>query len=283
MYKSSLLKNGWLWGVVLASLTVAYWIFSTPAADLTLSRAIEKKYVDAQIRVSDSTGGSGGSQSVTIKAHWLQGSPTTVFIRIPAGMLISNKEGNGQRLMTASTALLSVTESKPDAEMKVETYCIDQFSRIPDMKSALAALSDGNDYTEETEPLHKLAQCLELKSAPFYSRQLAIWFVGQGLLNSDRTNAQTQLASNLEKQLNLENERQWESSWNEFKERLLEQNPNRNDLDEIKSKAADNTRTAIPALALEEAQQEMNAFMREGKPLLQQCGYSLENTKLFAE
>lgn len=189
-------KKQWttLAAAVLAAivLLLTYWIYSWVTKPVAITDAISSGKVNAKVLAN---GNSGRSAIITLSRP--RGVSGTSNILIPSGTILYSTDSNSQRLFLASPVQVVLSDATPAITVQAKTFCIDQFAAIPPRNTAYSFLPQGGSVTttEETEPLHKLANCMASASKSDADKQLAVWAVSSDWLHKTRYEA-VQLVTN---------------------------------------------------------------------------------------
>jgi hypothetical protein len=94
--------------------------------------------------------------------------------------------------MTAAAVTIVMVAEADAMTVAVKTFCLDEFAAIPEVKVSLSfspGPGDSRATTEETEPLHKLADCMAGMSGSDDDKQVAVWAVKDDLLHKSGSEA----------------------------------------------------------------------------------------------
>ncbi|WP_054774379.1 hypothetical protein [Methylogaea oryzae] len=161
----------WLTLAAVAATAFAAGVFVMGGGEVTIADAVEDG--SAQVSIS---GVDVQEMSFSVSAT----SDTRVVI--PAGTLLASGAEGTQNMMTARTILVPLhgTPEAPDIQtVRVPVYCINRYLAAPTSASAFSLGS----VTEETEPVQRLARCLENLDADHRQKQYAIWSVSDKFMN----------------------------------------------------------------------------------------------------
>jgi len=156
--------------LVLVGGLVAYFKWRVPSK-LDVVSAVDRDLVTVEAQ-----GINVGAMKITLT------STRNMEILIPVGALFMSQSGGTQNMMAAETVRFVFTNARRDfpqsVTQEIRVYCINRFLEAPTEKSLFQV-----SYTEETNPIRKLAACLENHDADHYSKQIAIWMVSDKFLN----------------------------------------------------------------------------------------------------
>lgn len=141
-----------------------------PAHEIKAGNAVSTNVAQIEARGRDLE-----NMSVTVT------SSTNTTIVLPVATLFISSAGGTQNMMSAETVRFVFTTASPGSPQTitqlVPAYCINRFREVPTSDSEFTV-----SYSEETNPVRKLAACLEHKAGSKRAKQLAIWMVSDDLL-----------------------------------------------------------------------------------------------------
>lgn len=261
-----------------------------------LAQAMAKGDVQVQVAMAggERAGEGGGSDDgmpndgmhdngmrVALGVIRSEGQVGRVSLTWPAGSIIHSGNPGEQRLMTARTVAVVLDDTTPTATVEVEVYCLDQFALTPTLGSPLSLPSDDGTETEETEPVRKLAQCLEDGSASYAARQFAIWMSAGKFVEQDRAVVRERLAEAYRSTLRT----QAEGKLQALAETLHEQMPylSSSQLDAaVERYRRERFEQEIEQTALQQADRDLQAFDGEARSALAQCRDDLDTQPFYA-
>jgi len=273
--------------ITILVLAGGYWIYTKVSAPTPLVAALRDGSISASVGVPSDGAGSGGGSSgggvsrVTIRITRAAGASGGLSLIIPAGTVIANGQSEGQRLMTAKTVVVALPDGTSEADQDVEVYCIDEFAETPTPQSVLSVQVPADDEaSDETEPLHKLATCLDDKDMPHADKQLAVWLVSSGLLQKSPSDALEAITDSFEQRMIAEKRATLDRDGRQF---LKERHPSFSDADiaallegELNSEAA-----KIHEQAAQGASEQLTRFRANGRAPLEACGYEPSDMLIF--
>lgn len=201
-------------------------------------------------------------------------------IVFPVGTRFNSASSGTQNMISAATITFVFTSASPSSPqtivLPVPVYCVDRWLDVPTPASSFSV-----SYTEETDPLRKLAACLESDSAPHQVKQLAIWMVSDSLMDI----TQDELAA---KFLD-ESEQHWRETYStgdkaaeEIKKRMPEADPAF--IDRVRQMTSAELEelldTVRPGLR-RDAALEVKTYVEQTPALLSGCGYDLSTKRFF--
>lgn len=205
------------------------------------------------------------------------GGPAQIVI--PAGTLLASNDAGTQNMMTAR-AITVVLQSDPGSPapqtVTVPVYCINHHLAAPTPVSAFTL----GTITEETEPVQRLAQCLEHLSAEHRHKQFAIWSVSDKYVDMDETafveDAYDRWQADIHK---LGPDGVADKIQRELKDVPPEQvalirSLSPAELDEIL--------TPLRPQLVQGKREQFKQMRTTAKPLLEQCGYATDTLRMFA-
>ena len=254
-----------------------------------LAAEMAKGAVQAQVAMVDSgsdsddgsDGGSDGGMRVALRLSRGEGRTGRISLTWPAGSRIHSGNPGEQRLLTARTVAVVLDDATPTATVDVEVYCLDQFALTPTAASPLSLPTDDGADSEETEPLRKLAQCLEGGSASYGARQFAVWMSAGKFLEHDRTAVRERLTESYRSTLRT----QAEDKLQELAENLRTQMPylSAAQLDAaVERYRREKFEQDIEQTAQQQADRDLQAFDGEARSALAQCQEDLDMQPFYA-
>ena len=274
----------WLpWGLVAVLAAVLLYQRYGPRE---LAQAMAKGDVQAQVAMvgGERAGESGGSDEgmrVALRLTRSEGQVGRMSLTWPAGSIIHSGNPGEQRLLTTRTVALVLDDATPTATVEVEVYCLDQFALTPTLSSPLSLPNDDGTDSEETEPVRKLAQCLENGSASYAARQFAIWMSAGKFVEQERTVVRERLAEAYRSTLRT----QAEGKLQVLAETLGEQMPylSAAQLDAaVERYRRGRFEQEIEQTALQQADRDLQAFDGEARSALAQCRDDLDTQPFYA-
>lgn len=261
----------WTIAAVLAVILAYYWFSSGP---MTVTQAMSRHSIDVQISSTD-------DQHVAVTVSQASGASGDVTVVLPAGTVIHNGDANGQRLITAAAVAFHISDSNPTQTASVEVYCLDQFKLLPTTASALS-LPDQEDETEteETEPVRKLADCMQDTAATHGARQLAIWLAEDGNLNKSYSELHEHLIDSYRASMT----EQAKAKLDALADRLRRDMPNMPQ-DRIEA-AVQRYRVGkfsaeVDEAARAQADKDLDGYRNDARPALDKCGYDTASSNFF--
>ncbi len=279
----------WLpWGLVAVLAAVLLYQRYGPRE---LGQAMAKGDVQAQVvMVGGARAGEGGGSDdgihddgmrVALSLIRSEGQVGRVSLTWPAGSIVHSGNPGEQRLLTARAVAVVLDDATPTATVEVEVYCLDQFALTPTLSSPLSLPSDDGTDSEETEPVRKLAQCLENGSASYAARQFAIWMSAGKFVEQERTVVRERLAETYRSTLRT----QAEGKLQALAETLREQMPylSSAQLDAaVERYRRGRYEQEIEQTALQQADRDLQAFDGEARSALAQCRDGLDTQPFYA-
>lgn len=203
-------------------------------------------------------------------------------IVLPAGTRFNSNNAGTQNMMAAATVTFAFSNATPQAPQiitqPVPVYCLNRFLDVP-----TSAVSFSVSYTEETDPLRLLAECLESKNAEHEVKQLAVWMVSDSLMELSREDVAAKFLDDMEKN--------WRETWSsgeraaeeieiqdpdadpEFLERVRQMTPE--DLEELAGLIRPTLRSRAEA--------QVRRYVDQTTGLLESCGYDLTTKRFFRD
>jgi hypothetical protein len=186
------------WGLIAAGVAVLYGIHAWITTPLQIAPAIET----GKMAAAGVFGGAGGPSTITVTRT--PGTSGAMTVRVPAGTVLYAGDTAIQRVMTAAAVTIVLPAGTDVTSVTVKTFCLDEFAAVPEVNTSLS-FSPGSDdrrsTTEETEPLHKLADCMASLPGSDEDKQVAIWAVKDDLLHRSPEQALGFLSRGFEEQI----------------------------------------------------------------------------------
>jgi hypothetical protein len=258
------------WALGVTALFCAYEIHSSMTAPLIIAEAVKNGAVNAQIKAS----GVGGNAAV-ITLTRPSGTSGEVTVIVPSGTVLYGGNPDGQRLMTAVPVRFVLSDGKPSVSSRVVTYCIDEFAVTPLDASVLSFVPPN----EETEPFHKLADCIQSQSVSVNDKQLAVWAVKQDWLSKSQNEVLRFVTDGIVEEMSRERHEVLRRKMLELQgvTRLLSE-------EYLKAAIEKDFQNGMPEcrdVAARQASGQLASFLKHGKDILSSCGYATENNSLF--
>jgi hypothetical protein len=255
-------------GVAVAALGMLMFLHAGP---VPLAEAVSEGTANVSV-----TGVNIESLEFTINA---QGP---VRIVIPAGTMLASRDPGTQNMMTAQTIVVTfdgesdVSYGSLTQTFQVPVYCINRHLEAPTPVSAFTL----GAVTEETEPVQKLAQCLEGLDASHREKQYAIWSVSDKFI---RMNEDEFLNTELET-VRTDMQRQGgEGLADKIEREIPDVQPEILAL--FRSLSGEELDEAFEYMRpdfLAEKRKEFATMRDAARPLLERCGYAVDTLPLFA-
>jgi hypothetical protein len=206
----------------------------------------------------------------------VHGTGTFVLV-IPRGVVLHGGDTGMQGLMTARATTVRFVETQPTATVGIETFCTDEFALMPPDHFPLAFDST---QAEETNPVRKLMACLETNSATHQVKQLAVWAVGDKLIDMSPAAAEGALRAAMYKNLRADRLAQIQGPW---MQRVRRDHPALTDeaANRIAQEEIDSEETRLTNLAGQTASDQISTTLRAVRPVLEACGYDVTHLALF--
>ncbi len=265
------------WLIGAAILLGGYYLYQHDSGPLTVAAALRDGAVNARI-VADGADGT----SVTITLTLPSEAAAPVAVDIPSGTVIYGGEAGSQRLITAVPVTIVLSSASPSASARVSTFCIDEFAPPPTSQAALTfvpSAGTGGATTEETEPLHKLADCMSGWPQSDGDKQLAIWAVAGDMLHKPRAEALRFMTDGLVRQMVIERRAQLES-----KRAAIEQmapDLSEEHVDQLIEREMRDGMPALRRIAATTADDQLRDFLTHDKDMLSGCGYAAADMPVF--
>lgn len=186
------------WLLIAAGVAALYGIHAWVTAPLQLAGAIE----NGKVAAVGVFGGAGSPSTITVTRT--PGTSGAMTMQVPAGTVLYTGDTSVQRVMTAAAVTIVLSAGADVASAAVKTFCLDEFAAVPDVKTQLSLSpgpGDSRSTTEETEPLHKLADCMSRLSGSDEDKQVAVWAVKDDLLHRSSQEALELLSRGFEEQI----------------------------------------------------------------------------------
>ena len=186
------------WLLIAAGVAALYGIHVWMTTPLPLAKAIE----NGKVAAAGAFGGAGSPSTITVTRT--PGTSGAMTIRVPAGTVLYTGDASAQRVMTAAAVTIVLPAGAEVASATVKTFCLDEFAAVPEVKTSLSfAPGPGDTWTSsrETEPLHKLADCMAGLSGSDEDKQVVVWAVKDDLLHRSAQEALEVLSRGFEEQI----------------------------------------------------------------------------------
>ncbi len=210
-----------------------------------------------------------------------EGQVGRVSLTWPAGSIIYSGNPGEQRLLTARTVAVVLDDATPAATVEVEVYCLDQFALTPTLSSPLSLPTDDGTESEETEPVRKLAQCLEEGSASHAARQFAIWMSVGKFVEQDRTVVRERLAEAYRSTLRTQAEGKLQALAETLRKRMPYLSSAQLDA-AVERYRRERFEQEVERTALQQADRDLQAFDGEARSALAQCRDDLDTQPFYA-
>jgi len=267
--------------VVVAATLVALAACQKPVAPppppIAIDQAVQDGKVEATIAADDDSG-----QLVTVMLSLPSGATGPVAVTIPSGTVLYGAGAGGQRLITAMSVTVVLSQDNPIVGRQVATFCMDEFADTPLAQATLSLAPAGGTRTatvEETEPLHKLVDCMAPSTQPVGDKQIAVWAVSGAMLRKSPADALRALTDAVVGQMSIKRRKQLAA----IKDAEMKRLPMISS-DEYDRTAEVEFQAGLPELrekAATTAKQQFDVLLQHDKPLLASCGYPAETTPLF--
>jgi hypothetical protein len=186
------------WGLIAAAVAVVYGIHAWITTPLRIARAIET----GKVAAVGMFGGAGSLSTITVTRT--PGTSGAMTMLVPAGTVLHAGDASVQRVMTAATVTIVLPAGADVVSATIATFCLDEFAAVPEVTTSLSLSpgpGDRRSTIEETEPLHKLADCMASLSRSDDDKQVAIWAVKDDLLHKSSQDALAFLGRGFEDQI----------------------------------------------------------------------------------
>ena len=246
---------------------------SPPPTDLRV--ALETGSVQAK---AEAQGDDAGATSVTLTRFSGDGP---LAVTIPAGTVLYSGSNGAQRLITGKTVVIVFRPGQTTASESVRTFCMDEFRLTPTsgvQLSPVASLGDDGTTTEETEPLHKLVDCMS--DAPQDETQIAVWAVNQDLLHKTREEAIGAIRDGLLEEMKTERRDQLEAKRPELMQGKVHLTEDR--LTALLDQEFMEDQPELQRMADEQAHAQVEKLIARDRDQLARCGYPTDGLPLFA-
>jgi hypothetical protein len=227
-----------------------------------------------RVAATSAFGGAGSPSTITVTRT--PGTSGELAMRVPAGTVLYAGDAAVQRVMTAIAVTIAMPAQTDTMTVQVKTFCLDEFAAIPQANTPLSLSPGPGDSlatTQETEPLHKLADCMAGMSGSDDDKQLAVWAVKDDLLHRSPADALGFLGRRFEesiaRELRAKVERAREAIAREAKHLSA---------DEIDAQIAESLRGEEAANRTEAARLARNQLdsLLQHRELLTSCGYAAD-------
>jgi len=250
----------------------------TPPTPVNIDQAIQAGNIQATMVASDDSG-----DSATITLTRPSGVTGPVAVTIPSGTVLYSTDVGSQRLITAQTVTVVLSNDNPTDNEQVAVFCMDQFADTPAAQAVLSfSPPDGGQTatTEETEPLHKLIDCMASLTQSAGDKQLAVWAIADHLLDKSPAEALQVLTSKIYDQNTKQRRAQLEAR----KTVELQNHPmlTEADFDQIVENEMQGSSADRRDKSTTEAKSQLDALMQHDKALFASCGYPTDNAPLFS-
>jgi hypothetical protein len=255
-------------GVAVAALGMFMFLHAAP---VPLSEAVSEGAASVSI-----TGVNIESLEFTISSQ----KPAQIVI--PAGTMLASGAPETQNMMTAQSIVVTfdgesdVSSGSLTQMIQVPVYCINRHLEAPTPVSTFTL----GTVTEETEPVQKLAQCLEGSGASHREKQYAIWSVSDKFIHmNDDEFLNTELET-----VRADMHRQGgEGLADKIEREMPDVQPEILAL--FRSLSGEELDEAFEYMRpdfLAEKRKELATMRDAARPLLERCGYAVDTLPLFA-
>lgn len=264
----------WLPWVIVAVLAALLLHKTVLGGEMSVAEAAAKNLVSVGVA---STSDNHVALTVTRSAD-ASGDVTVV---LAAGTVIFNADAGGQRLMTATSVTLALTDEAPSATADVEVYCLDQFALMPSTDSVLSLdMQTQDSETEEANPVRKLAQCLEDSEAGHGPRQMAIWLQAGGYLDQDYANVRRQLRESYRTTIGAQAKEKLADFAAQLRQDMPELSEDRIDA-AVERYRVGKLDAQVDKAAESQAQKDLDAFVNDARPALERCDSGVSERTFF--
>lgn len=230
-----------------------------------------------RVEIASAQSGAGGTSATLVLRRGAVESGSIV-VDIPAGTILYAAEH--QRLIVAAPVRVELSDEREEVMQLVSTFCIDEFLPTPPEGVPVSLAPQGGfTGTEETEPLHKLANCLANLDLPYADKQLAVWAVAGNLMEKRRDEAVEFVASGLAERMAVERRNQLEAR----KPELMAKAPNLGAarIDQLIEAELEEGEAELRDVAQRKAQEQVDNFIDHDRWAMQECGYRVATLPLF--
>jgi hypothetical protein len=239
-----------------------------PGQELTAGKAVARGVAHIEAHGVDLE-----NMSVTVT------STSNRTITLPVGTRFLSSSGGTQNMISASTIRFAFMNASPTSPQtitqQIPVYCINRFLDAPTSVSQFSV-----SYSEETDPVRKLVECLEKGSASHSAKQMAVWMVSDHLIDLS--------PDDLARRFVDEGEAKWHrhATGPELAELLKGSAPSTSTdvLDSIKNMSPDQIESVFQQLRptlRKKAEEEAQKYATEAGSLLRDCGTDLSTTVLY--
>ena len=267
-------RRRWLWiAAIAAAVFFGYRYWSAP---MDIVQAVDTRQVEATTAVQDD------GTRVSIRLTRGSNAGGTVHGVIAAGTILYGGGEGTQRLMTAVPLSFVLSDTSPSANYLVKTFCVDEFADIPASGTRMSFLPGSGDRrmtTEETEPLHKLANCMASSSLSNADQQAVVWAVRDNLLDKAPADLLQFWTRGLEEAIARQQRAKLDG---EGRQRLAAKYSllSSEDLDQIVENVFRSEREAISRQAEQKAREQL-AGLQRARETLGGCGYDVSALRAF--
>lgn len=270
-------NRSYIWLLVLGAFLAGLWLHNCSSSPMTLVSAVHDGKVDVQIQAS---GDAGGSAVLTVSRS--SGASGKIVVVIPSGTVFYSAGPGTQRLMTAVEVRVVLTDQTPQVNTTVQTYCLDEFALTPADTSSLSIDPPDGEAgftTEETEPFHKLADCMANSSLSESDKQLAVWAVKGDLLSKSHDQALQFITDGLVDEMSREERDKLKAMKQQAAQ--LTRDLSSDQIDAAFETEFQNSLPGIRDRAASNASRQLASFMQDDREMLSTCGYSVADEPLF--
>jgi hypothetical protein len=261
--------------VAAAAFAPYYWHDRSVNQSLNVADAISGGKIEVQLAASGADG-----NKVTMTLVRPAGVTGTVKVVIPSGTVLYGAAT--QRLVVALQVSVVLSDETPSITQEVKTYCLDEFATTPSDGYPLAFAPPpgvGSETSEETEPLHKLADCLAGSSLSEPDRQLAVWALAGGQLQKTHDEAVQFVTDGLAEQMATERHAQLVAKKPDL--RRIAPTLSNERLDEQIEAEFKEGMPELHDIASAKAREQVDSFVGHDKDTLSSCGYETSSMAIF--
>lgn len=265
------------WALLALVAVGLYGLYRSCTSPLTIGEAISGGTVASE----NSFGGAGSPSTITItRSSWMSRGRTIV---IPAGTMLYTGDPSAQRLLIASGLTIVLPDTTESVTAQVKTFCLDEFAVIPPAGTSLSFTPHSGDSTattEETEPLHKLADCMTSRSEPDAIKQLVVWAIKDDLPHKSQSEALQFLTNGFEQSITQERREKFVT---EKRPVLVRAHPLLSEatIDGLIDAEMTRESTQIHNKAAKMAGEQLKNLLQNGRDLLASCGYNVADMPIF--
>lgn len=263
------------WVLIAVGVAVLYGIHAWVTTPLQIARAIEI----GKVAAAGVFGGAGSLSTITVTRT--PGTSGAMTMLVPAGTVLYAGDASAQRVMTAAAVTIVLPAGADVMSATVKTFCLDEFAAVPEVKTSLSfspGSGDSRATKEETEPLHKLADCMASMSRSDDDKQVAVWAVKDDLLHKSSQEALGFLSRGFEEQIG----REFRAKVDRARASIAQE---ARDLSaaEVDAQIADTMRAEEAANRIEAARLARNQLdsLLHHRDLLTSCGYAEADLPIF--